>query len=205
MKTSQWSQVVLAEPTAKIKILSPHEQLPLKNLHQQDIDLDFLSTRSLPHHLTILPYTDGSVFCRLDISHAVMDGAAMEHILRDWALAYDGHLPSSISASTYALYMEFLKIHPRSTAQQYWRGYLADATPYKILSNRRSGTRGIRVHKMQQVDPLPSFQEFCSSRGYNNRFGCQSSVGYSPLRAYRKYGSSVRIPYQWPPNSNSPG
>jgi len=84
---------------------------------------------SLPHHrLTICESAEGTISFMVEISHALIDGGSTEIILRDFALAYDGTIPSGAGPS-YSDYISYLQRQPEELSMEYWKQYLADPQP----------------------------------------------------------------------------
>ena len=148
-------------------------------LHQfvRDTDDDAINTLSsstkhqtdssqLLHRFQICTSNTGKVFCRLDISHIIMDGASLSIIFRDLALAYESNLESS-EGPKYRNYIGYLGAQPAAHSIEYFSSYLAGAQPchFPILDDgipaETKELRSIRVH----FDRLKDLQTLCEHRG----------------------------------------
>ncbi|KAL3460706.1 hypothetical protein BJX64DRAFT_290019 [Aspergillus heterothallicus] len=89
-----------------------------------------------PHHrLSTCETTDGKLFFRLELSHAVMDGVSISTILRDLQLAYDGKLDHH--RPLFKNYISHLHDISQEESLEYWRTYLAGfkPSPFPILDD----------------------------------------------------------------------
>lgn len=67
--------------------------------------------------------------CRLEISHALIDGASVSVALRDLAMAYEGSLSTYDRVPLYRDYIEYLSAYPQETALAYWSESLKGLDP----------------------------------------------------------------------------
>ena len=81
---------------------------------------------SPPHRLAVCKSSTGNVFCRLEISHTIMDGTSMSIIFRDIISCYQGQ-KFDTQSPLYSDYIAFLKSLPPGAGIGYWKSYLADA------------------------------------------------------------------------------
>ncbi|KAL5357022.1 hypothetical protein BJX96DRAFT_135429 [Aspergillus floccosus] len=80
-----------------------------------------------PHRFTICETASGKTFCRIELSHAVMDGSSISIILRDLQVAYDNY--EETRTPTFKGFVQYLQDIPQAPGIEYWRTYLADAEP----------------------------------------------------------------------------
>lgn len=80
------------------------------------------------HCLTFCATESGAVYAKLEISHALVDGASLDLALRDLVDAYEGILPES-AAPSFGTYVQFLRQKPEAESLAYWARQLADAQP----------------------------------------------------------------------------
>ena len=80
------------------------------------------------YRFSICQTSTGRLFCRIELSHAAMDGNSISIILRDLQLAYVGRLEES-PRSLFKDYIHYLKDAPQEASINYWRSYLSDAKP----------------------------------------------------------------------------
>lgn len=115
------------------------------------------------HRFTICKASTGSVFCKLEISHTIVDGASMSIIFRELSLIYEGRLLSARGPS-YSDYIAFLENQPAMAGIGYWRSYLADAE-CTLFPSMNDGVCPVprELHsKRIQVRDIASIQSFCN-------------------------------------------
>ncbi|KAG9258477.1 uncharacterized protein F5Z01DRAFT_689818 [Emericellopsis atlantica] len=141
-----------SEKEAKVLLGSPPQ-------HQSDTD------RPL-HRFEICQTRDGRVFCRLDISHIIMDGTSMSIIFRDLSKAYDGKLRAR-EPPLYRNYIAYLATQPKEAGLAYWANYLSGIEPchFPVLDDAiiapSKELRYVRV----KFDKPTELQELCDKMG----------------------------------------
>ena len=109
---------------------------------------------------------NGKVFCKLDISHTIMDGTSMSIIFRDLARAYEGTLNTGMPP-LYGNYISYITQQPTGPGLQYWSKYLSGIEPchFPLLDDAEvvesKELRYVRVH-FEELDEL---QALCDKRG----------------------------------------
>ncbi|KAI9691601.1 MAG: NRPS [Bathelium mastoideum] len=83
--------------------------------------------RRPPHRFTVCQTPSGRVFCKLEISHTIMDGTSMSIIFRDLGRTYEGLL--SGPKPLYGDYIAYLCTQSLDTSLEFWRSYLKDVEP----------------------------------------------------------------------------
>lgn len=124
-----FDQVVFKHLDPQVHIVSNSELDPLEHLKAQ-APADW--SDASPHALTICQ-TATSILCRLEISHALMDGASMDLICSDLVSAIDGKLSEEPSPG-YSNYLKYLSERDTGDALTYWMRYLSGADPCTIPS-----------------------------------------------------------------------
>lgn len=84
-----------------------------------------------PHRFTVCQTKLGKVFCKLEISHTIIDGSSMSLLMRDLALAYDGRLDTRVKPLL-SDYIAHITRTPSDNSLQYWRSYLDGVEPCHI-------------------------------------------------------------------------
>lgn len=125
--TAAFDQVVLKESEPQIRIIRHSNAVALQMLKSSGSS-DWSNTT--PHALTICQ-AGTEVLCKLEISHALMDGASMDIICNDLVAAIDGTLSDEASPS-YSGYIKYLKQKDSADARAYWTKYLDGAEPSRI-------------------------------------------------------------------------
>jgi amino acid adenylation domain-containing protein/non-ribosomal peptide synthase protein (TIGR01720 family) len=116
-----------------------------------------------PHQLTLSQAEEsGRLFCKLEISHAVMDAASLLILLGDFNLAYDGRLPPG-SGPLYSDYIRYLSDRPIHLAVDFWKQRLSGIEPCHIplLSNGLDQKRELRYVSLDLCLKDNALQSFC--------------------------------------------
>lgn len=128
-------------------------------LHQKD-------NSHLLHHFEVCTSKSGKVFCRLDISHVIMDGTSLSILFRDLSMAYEGTLESR-EGPLYRNYIKHLQGQLVQPAIDYWRSHLAGVEPchFPVLDDGDIvETKELR-HLRVRFDELAELQRLCDDRG----------------------------------------
>ena len=80
------------------------------------------------HQLTLAACTNGAVFCRLDLSHAIVDGYSMDIIIRDLRMAYMQRLKPT-KKPRYSDFVAYLMKQNPELDLAYWKKYLNTLEP----------------------------------------------------------------------------
>ncbi|KAL8417423.1 hypothetical protein RB596_007520 [Gaeumannomyces avenae] len=80
------------------------------------------------HRLTVCLVDSEVAYMMMEISHTILDGAALEVLLREFALAYAGKLPAGRGPAYRDFAAYKLSLETQGSAQ-YWARYLRDAVP----------------------------------------------------------------------------
>ena len=122
-------------------------------------------TRPL-HRFTICTSSTGKVFCRLEISHIIMDGTSVSLIFRDLALAYEEKLPSGFGP-LYSDYIRFLTEQPVQPAIDHWKTYLAGVEPchFPVLNDGDSPVNKELRYIRVKFAKLRELQRHCDKAG----------------------------------------
>ena len=160
---SLYDQVVLKNVAATISHIDcSSERYALQVLGKQDTR-PYGNNGHLPHRFTVCKISDGEALCKLEISHAIMDGTSMSIIINDLATAYQGRLSAS-SGPLYSNYIAHLQAQPSEVSMNYWKTYLHAIEPsvFPILNDGTypfSELRSSRL-KFEQSDFL-EVRSFC--------------------------------------------
>ncbi|KAL2192774.1 non-ribosomal peptide synthetase [Corynascus similis CBS 632.67] len=122
-----------------------------------------------PQHRFSVFYTNDTVVCVLEMSHAVMDGASMDILLRDIARAYDGSL-DLVPKPLFSPFVAKLQQRNLEVDVAFWKDYLSglEACHFPVLND------GVHVPDTEkklstlrlQVPGLAALQDFCSGTGF---------------------------------------
>ncbi|KAL4734758.1 hypothetical protein BDV11DRAFT_174477 [Aspergillus similis] len=131
----------------------PYDQLVLKEFKAQVVELrsddPVHALRMLPptaklHQLAICHSENGRIFCKLEISHALIDGTSMAIIERDLKRAYSEQLITKPPLA-YVDYVTFLQDAKRAESVEFWSTYLQNAQPcqFPILNDGREQVQAL--------------------------------------------------------------
>ncbi|KAK9855737.1 hypothetical protein MYU51_002451 [Penicillium brevicompactum] len=108
------------------------------------------STSKPPHRLVVVQCAEGSLYFRLDISHALMDGTAMSVLINDLVSAYGNQLSSS-PAIPYSDYIAYIQSQPAAEGLDFWSNHLHDVRPCHFPA---LGVSGEVKEEMKTVDVI---------------------------------------------------
>lgn len=162
---------------------SPYDQVVLKEVNfplivsERDTDEEALTALSssplhqkdnshLLHHFEVCKSKSGKVFCRLDISHVIMDGTSLSILFRDLVMAYEGTL-ESCEGPVYRNYIKHLQGQAVQPGIDYWRSHLAGVEPchFPVLDDGDITESKELRHLRVQFDELAELQRLCDDRG----------------------------------------
>ncbi|KAK2671636.1 Polyketide synthase, phosphopantetheine-binding domain [Fusarium oxysporum f. sp. vasinfectum] len=120
----------------------------------------------LLHHFHVCTAKSGKVFCRLDISHVIMDGTSLSILFRDLALAYQGSLKAE-TGPPYRDYIKALQTQPVQPGIDYWKSYLAGIEPclFPVLDDGDIAEVKELRHLRVRFDELAELQSLCERQG----------------------------------------
>ncbi|OJZ82578.1 hypothetical protein ASPFODRAFT_84018 [Aspergillus luchuensis CBS 106.47] len=135
-------------------------------MYPQDLPgIEFAPGHSL-HRLAICVAENGAVFVRLDMNHAISDGASTSILFRDLALAYHGKLVGS-PLSQYRDFVSFLLQDDKQKHLAYWVDRLSGAEPCLLpLSVHSEGpSNEIEFTRVSLPQPASQLRTFCIRNG----------------------------------------
>ena len=165
-----WTRVVAHHPSLRTVFMETKtskgafDQIVFKNLHPQIIILDVQGDSALatleacapadwsngaPHVLTVIQ-TSAGVLCKLEISHALMDGASMDLLFGDLIAALENNLDDGPSPS-YHGYIAYLQEQDASESLSHWMRYLKGANPC-LIPPIKSVARSPEVKEVTSVE-----------------------------------------------------
>ncbi|KAE8421175.1 hypothetical protein BDV36DRAFT_292610 [Aspergillus pseudocaelatus] len=93
---------------------------------------DVRRNSDIPHQFTICHLANGSIFCRLDINHAIIDATSVTLLVQDLMSLYDGQVLSDGTQNAYRDYLHFVHRQPQEPARAYWSSYLTGMQPMSL-------------------------------------------------------------------------
>lgn len=159
-----YDQVVLKTTNAEpVRLRCARESDVLKTLEKQPAVV--YDNRRPPHRFTICQTASGKVFCRLEISHVIMDGASISLIFEDLQSAYAGTLAAG-SGPLYSGFIAHLQKQPANAGISFWKTYLAEVEPshFPVLNDGITVMKELKTLRLE-YGKLRILQDFCDSNG----------------------------------------
>lgn len=161
-----WGQLVLKQVQASVREITCVNEDPISTLRRTNT---MTAVEGVPsHQLTLCRGTNGRLFFKLELSHALVDGTSMQIILKDIKLAFGGELGQISPALSFSDYVAFLQQQRKRTSLEYWKTYLQDIEPcqFPILDDGRP-----QVHRWETVTmEVPEVTE-AVVRQFSNTYG----------------------------------
>ncbi|KAF4630787.1 hypothetical protein G7Y89_g7349 [Cudoniella acicularis] len=160
-----YNQIVLKHVPANIVKVRCDNMSDAIEMLEKVSDPGFQKNRP-PHLFTICQTLDAQVFCKVEISHTIIDGESMAVIFQDLGLAYEGLLCEG-SGPLYSDYIGYLQAQPSAPGINYWRNYLADITPCEFPALHDGFPAAEKQLKLIQfdVENFLELQRLCESQG----------------------------------------
>ncbi|KAI4100225.1 MAG: hypothetical protein L6R37_005597 [Teloschistes peruensis] len=118
---------------------------------------------SSPAHRFMICETEGEVFCSIEISHTLFDGASISIIFEELVTLYEGR--SLPEATPYKNYISFLQNQSAQAGIGYWKSYLTEIEPTSFpMMNDAKFDRQLRSKRLD-FDNLAAVQTFCTLQG----------------------------------------
>ncbi|KAK2871711.1 NRPS, partial [Arthroderma sp. PD_2] len=159
-----YDQVVLRKsPSGASRLRCTKESEVLATLDK----LGFMqyTDHSPANRFTICETSNGKVFCRLELSHAVMDGASMSIIFDDLCRAYAGEIKNE-SGPLFSAYVAYLQSLSLTEGISFWKSYLDGLDPCYFPVLNDGITTKKELHNLRlEFKELPALQKFCDSQG----------------------------------------
>ncbi|KAF7715229.1 Nonribosomal peptide synthase (NRPS) [Penicillium ucsense] len=179
-----YNQLVLRSHQANVR------RLHLKNGSGDDSVAAFVTSQvgpdyrqPVPAHRMTVCEASNSIYCQLEVSHALIDGTSMALLVRDLVAAYEGLLPTT-PGPLYSTYMKYLSQQSEADALSYWRSQLTgvEACRFPSLNLKSLSATGFQS-KTIEIDTAGELKRFCEANDLtmSNLF----QVGWGlVLRAY---------------------
>jgi amino acid adenylation domain-containing protein/non-ribosomal peptide synthase protein (TIGR01720 family) len=159
-----YDQVVLKNVVIDTPLLRCKEESEVLTTLSNQTPMSYDDGRP-PHRFSICQTSTGRVFCMLELSHTIMDGASMSIIFRELGLAYANQLPNS-QRPLYSSFIAYLQNQSDEAGLGYWKSYLADLEPchFPLLNDGITVSKQLRSLRLD-FEELPKLQSFCDSNG----------------------------------------
>ncbi|KAM5489397.1 NRPS cluster protein [Microsporum audouinii] len=160
-----YDQVVLRRsPSGPSRLRCTTESEVLSTLNKQGF---MQYTDHTPaNRFTICETSNGKVFCRLELSHAVMDGASMSIIFDDLCRAYAGDMKDE-PGPLFSAYVAYLQTLSLAQGLSFWVPYLDGLDPCHFPVLNDGVTVKKELHNIRLAfKELPALQKFCDYQGF---------------------------------------
>ncbi|KAL9058760.1 MAG: hypothetical protein Q9206_001788, partial [Seirophora lacunosa] len=159
-----YDQIVLKKVTATIVRMTCASEADVTHVFDRQPPMEY-DCKTPAHRLSICATATGQIFCKVEFSHTIVDGASISLIFRELVALYEGNfLPET--GPLYSNYISFLRSQPIQAGIGYWKSYLADIEPstFPVLNDAASGERQLRSKRLK-FDKLADIQSFCNIHG----------------------------------------
>ncbi|KAM0263578.1 hypothetical protein ACHAQJ_001198, partial [Trichoderma viride] len=158
---SYYEQVVLRKVEPIVVFADCIEKDPVKTLQEQKPAAFTLLEPA--HQLSICTSKDGKVFCKLELSHTIIDGLSLSVILRDMRLYYSEKLPQT-SLMLLSDHLDYVS-HQRKSVE-YWKSYIGQHEYPKFPSlNQQSGEEASTKAVFVDLGDAKKIQASCKAMG----------------------------------------
>ncbi|KAJ5964408.1 uncharacterized protein N7479_004284, partial [Penicillium vulpinum] len=158
-----WGQLVLRHMQVSVrKIASEDPTTALKTIEPMG------TTDGVAAHMFTLCQGPNSLFFKLELSHALVDGASVQIILRDIKRAFSGQLGKISTALPYSDYVAFLQQQRKRTSLRYWKDYLQGVQPclFPLLDDGRPQTHEWKTVQVELAEVTQSvIRQFSDTHG----------------------------------------
>ncbi|KAJ9404992.1 hypothetical protein DTO045G8_7318 [Paecilomyces variotii] len=165
-KGGTFDQIVMRSVRENIKIFACEDfgavdKLRSTKLHMENSE----KGHRLPHLLTICTTTTGRIFVKMEINHAVIDGASVPILLRDFALAYTGKLPEG-RGPLISDYIRYILDQPQDVNMSFWKEKLRGLQPSNLPILSQNPSQGHKLATMEmRFEAFRELQGFCERTG----------------------------------------
>lgn len=132
-------QLVLSEPEIKVTCLEIHDQDPEDVLYQ--LQRPLWTLQSSPRHFFTIYQSRVKTACRLDISHALIDGGSLMPLIQDLRMTYNGI--HSTAAPPFGEMIRYLSQSNHQKKIDWWAKYLYETKPCEVLSMFNQPIKGV--------------------------------------------------------------
>ncbi|OAA35077.1 non-ribosomal peptide synthetase [Metarhizium rileyi] len=143
-------QIILRNTHAEAKFMDSGSESPETTLN--NLPRPCFETYEPQHLFVVCQSQDGSVACRLDISHALIDAASMSVILQDLISLYDGIAPASVPP--FGDMMRYICSIPRAKRIAPWVSMLNGVTLCEFPVSNQALDADEERHSDISVPPL---------------------------------------------------
>ncbi|KAK8914997.1 Nonribosomal peptide synthetase dtxS1 [Metarhizium anisopliae] len=155
------THVILRGPAPSISFHTTSEAEAAATGHEDLQRPPYYAQNGLQHHLSVYQTTAKRAYLRFEMNHAIIDGHSTAILLRDFELAYTGHLYSD--GPLYSNFIKYVREQPQDDAHGFWAKHLHDVEPCLFPTSQnvaeQQGTVQIEV---PNLDPK-GIATFCAN------------------------------------------
>lgn len=129
---AEYYSLVLRQPHVEIRVqeVTP-STTPSKAMEIFTQSIEPFVKGSPSHRLTLCVCDNAVTYLMVEISHALVDGAAMENLMRDFANSCDEN-PLPLQPQSYRNFVEYVAAQNTEASAKYWTTYLQNCPPCMI-------------------------------------------------------------------------
>ena len=159
-----YEQIVLKQVVANIPRLRCGAADKIEHVLKSQSSMEYREDTPA-HRFTLCETSSGKVFCRLEISHTIVDGTSMSIIFQELVAFYEG-ISLSLSGPLYSEYISFLQSQPPHASLGYWKSYLAnvESCSFPVLNDAEYGDRQLHS-KHFKLNNISHIQDVCNVYG----------------------------------------
>lgn len=164
-KDGTFDQVVLKTVDAAPTTIACNDDrsAPKKLATVRLADINKQKSPQLPHHVTICRViSTGEMYIKMEMNHALIDGASISIILRDFSAAYGDQLSPTAAGPEYSHFVRYLQGRSDMTGLQYWANHLRNMqvchipVAQNLTKTRRLGSLKVAFHRFDELQALCS-------------------------------------------------
>lgn len=156
-----FSHIVLKKYTSTPVLLRCTNDEDIISVLKEQSPADYRSAKPA-HRLTICQGASGTVVCKLELSHAAMDGNSISLLLRDLRSAYGGGIDQG-RKPLFKDFLHHLQRQPNKQGINHWCNYLSGLQPCHLPSdmNKTTGRKSLQSVRLNFTG-FNKLQSFCS-------------------------------------------
>ncbi|KAM0723808.1 hypothetical protein Q7P37_000798 [Cladosporium fusiforme] len=124
-------------------------------------DVNKKKSPQIPHHMTICRViSTGEVYVKLEMNHALIDGASISIILRDFSTAYGNPHGRTVPGPAYSHFVKYLRERSDMSGLQYWAQHLRNVqichipVAQNLTKTRRLNSLKVAFHRFDELQAL---------------------------------------------------
>lgn len=159
-----FSHIVLKKYTSTPLLLRCTDDEEIISVLKEQSPADYRAAKPA-HRLTICQSASGTTVCKLELSHAAMDGNSISLLLRDLRRAYGDGIDQG-RRPLFKDFLHYLQRQPNKQGISHWCDYLSGLQPCHLPSDldKTTGRKSLQSIRLDFTD-FNKLQSFCSANG----------------------------------------